>query len=253
MPLGVQRQYPPLTTSYMLRSVYVSVARERTATHERPTWRRLGRWIHDRWLTLVMLIVVVLVGQIAAGWSEYNQGQSDHGLPAVTLFGYFTVGHFWEALLNWRAMLAMAAFISLMMFLIRGTRRNRADRGVMELVDAYLGRRRPARRAMAVKRGGWGPRVPPPARSDWDCLLFLLVVRARCRGVGGIARSGTARTGRRGTGRPRHVEPLLVRVVSELAERVSLVAAMDGWRSTCGSAALRSPSLFMLRTPKLGL
>ena len=118
------------------------------------------RWIHDRSLTLVMLglFAVFLVGQIAAGWSEYNQGQSDHGLPAVTLFGYFTVGHFWEALFeNWESeFLQMAAFISLTTFLYqKGSPESRRP-GVTELVDAdpreyaYL-----PGVPWPVKRGGW--------------------------------------------------------------------------------------------------
>ena len=198
------------------------------------------RWIHDRSLTLVMLglFAVFLVGQIAAGWSEYNQGQSDHGLPAVTLFGYFTVGHFWEALFeNWESeFLQMAAFISLTTFLYqKGSPESRRP-GVTELVDAdpreyaYL-----PGVPWPVKRGGW---ILTLYERSLGLALFLCSSSrgpGTLSGVGGIsARSGTARTGRRGTGRLRHVEPLLVRVVSELAERISL-GSRDGM--ACGLPA----------------
>jgi hypothetical protein len=137
------------------------------------------RWIHDRSLTLVMLglFAVFLAGQIVAGWSEFNQAQSDRGLPAVTLFGYFTVGHFWEALFeNWESeFLQMAAFISLTTFLYqKGSPESRRP-GVMELVDAD-----PREYAdlpgvpWPVERGGWILTIYERSLGLALFLLFLL-------------------------------------------------------------------------------
>jgi hypothetical protein len=136
-------------------------------------------WIHDRSLTLVMLglFALFLVGQIVAGWLEFNQAQTDHGLPAITLFGYFTVGHFWEALFeNWESeFLQMAAFISFTTVLYqKGSPESRRP-GVMELVDVdpreYVNL---PDVPWPVKRGGWILTIYERSLGLALFLLFLL-------------------------------------------------------------------------------
>jgi hypothetical protein len=137
------------------------------------------RWVHDRSLTLVMLglFAVFLAGQIVAGWSEFNQAQTEHGLPAIGLFGYFAVGHFWEALFeNWESeFLQMAAFISFTTVLYqKGSPESRRP-GVVELVDAD-----PREYAdlpdvpWPVKRGGWILFIYERSLGSALFLLFLL-------------------------------------------------------------------------------
>jgi hypothetical protein len=141
--------------------------------------RGVVRWIHDRSLTLVMLglFAIFLLGQIVAGWHEFNQARTDHGLPAIPLSAYFAVGHLWEALFeNWESeFLQMAAFISLTTFLYqKGSPESRRP-GVMELVDADP--REYAEQPgvpWPVKRGGWILTVYEHSLGSALFVLFLL-------------------------------------------------------------------------------
>src|SRR6187402_1635613 len=96
-------------------------------------------WIRDRALTLVLMtvFVVFLVGQGFTGFVEYNDEQTQHGQPAVTLADYLATGHPWEAVFeNWESeFLQMAVFVLLTTFLIqKGSPESRRP-GVKELVD----------------------------------------------------------------------------------------------------------------------
>jgi hypothetical protein len=96
-------------------------------------------WFRDRSLTLVMLgfFLVFSAGQLLTGWHEYNTGQLEHGEAIVSLGGYFSTGHLWEALFeNWESeFLQMAAFVVLTtIFVQRGSPESRRP-GVTEPVD----------------------------------------------------------------------------------------------------------------------
>jgi hypothetical protein len=97
-------------------------------------------WLHDRSLTLTMLALfgVCGVGQIAAGWFEYNETLVEHGSAAVGLATYLGQGHPWEALFeNWESeFLQMSAFVVLSAYLYQvGSPESRRP-GVHELADA---------------------------------------------------------------------------------------------------------------------
>ena len=121
---------------------------------------RLGAWLRDRSLTLVMLGLfgVFLAGQVVTGWYEYNGTLQEHGAAAIPFAAYLTVGHPWEALFeNWESeFLQMAAFVTFTVFLYqKGSPESRRP-GTIELVDVDP-------RSFAdqddvpwpVKRGGW--------------------------------------------------------------------------------------------------
>jgi hypothetical protein len=102
--------------------------------------REAGRWLRDRALTLVLLVMFAVsgAGQLATGLAEYNEDQRQHGRPAASLTGYLGTGHPWEALFeNWESeFLQMAAFILLTTCLVqKGSPESRRP-GAKELVDA---------------------------------------------------------------------------------------------------------------------
>ena len=116
-------------------------------------------WIRDRSLTLAMLalFVIFLVGQIVTGWHEYNNGQAEHGDRLVSLRGYLSTGHMWEATFeNWESeFLQMAAFVVMTTMLVqKGSPESRRP-GVIEAVDADPRRFQNAPNApWPVRRGG---------------------------------------------------------------------------------------------------
>ena len=139
---------------------------------------RIGAWIYDRSLTLVMLALfgLFLAGQVVTGWYEFNETLKEHGAAAVPLAAYLTVGHPWEALFeNWESeFLQMAAFITFTTCLYqKGSPESRRP-GTIELVDADP-------RSFAdqddapwpVKRGGWILKV---YEHSLGLALFLLFV-----------------------------------------------------------------------------
>jgi hypothetical protein len=140
---------------------------------------RLAAWVRDRSLTLTMLALfaVCAVGQILAGWADYNRTLTDHGGRAVGLGTYVTLGHLWEALFeNWESeFLQMCAFVVLGAYLYQvGSPESRRP-GVRELVDAD-----PRDYADApdvpwpVRRGGWVLRVYEYSLGGALFLLFLV-------------------------------------------------------------------------------
>ena len=136
-------------------------------------------WLRDRALTLVLmaLFVVFLIGQLATGLSEYNTERQEHGEPVVTMTGYLSTGHPWEALFeNWESeFLQMAAFVLLTTVLIqKGSPESRRP-GVLEPVD--VDPRHFAHEPDApwpVRRGGWMLRVYEHSLGLAFVLLFLV-------------------------------------------------------------------------------
>ncbi len=99
----------------------------------------MGRFLRDNGLSVVMLVlfVLALVGQIATGHKEYNDDQTEHGRPEVTLGGYLTTGHFIEATFeNWESeFLQMAAYVMLTVFLYQRGSSESKDPDKEEEVD----------------------------------------------------------------------------------------------------------------------
>ena len=84
------------------------------------------------------LFAVCTVGQVLAGWFDFNQTATSHGAPAIALGTYVTRGHLWEALFeNWESeFLQMSAFVVLSAYLYQvGSPESRRP-GAHELVDA---------------------------------------------------------------------------------------------------------------------
>ena len=137
------------------------------------------RWIRDRALTLALLalFVVSLVGQLVAGFHEYNATLREHHQGAVGATDYFASGHPWAALFeNWESeFLQMAVFVLLTTILVqKGSPESRRP-GVTELVDAD-----PRDFASApgapwpVRRGGWVLRVYENSLGIAFLTLFLV-------------------------------------------------------------------------------
>jgi hypothetical protein len=72
------------------------------------------------WAALA-LFVVSFGGQVATGERVYNQDQTSHHQPTVTLAGYLTTGHFVEATFeNWESeFLQMGTYVFLTVFLVQ--------------------------------------------------------------------------------------------------------------------------------------
>ncbi|MEO5821717.1 MAG: DUF6766 family protein [Vicinamibacteraceae bacterium] len=136
-------------------------------------------WLRDRSMTLTMLALfaVCAVGQIAAGWVEYNHTLTAHGGLAVALGGYVTSGHFWEAIFeNWESeFLQMSAFVVLSAYLYQiGSPESRRP-GVHELVDADPRQFRDQPDVpWPVRRGGWALWAYQYSLGGALFLLFLL-------------------------------------------------------------------------------
>ena len=197
-------------------------------------------WIRDRALTLAMMamFLLFLAGQMVTGFYEYNATQDEHGQARVTVAGYLETGHPWEALFeNWESeFLQMAVFILVTTCLIqKGSPESRRP-NVTELVDAD-----PRDFADApgvpwpVKRGGWILRIYENSLGLAFVLLFLMAWVGHA--AGGFAEFAADEV-THGQARPTlgvylAVAAVLVRIVPELAERVSVRSAR--W---CGSPCI---------------
>lgn len=138
-----------------------------------------GRWVRDRALTLVLMVMFLLflVAQIVSGHREYNATRTEHGEELTSIAQYLTTGHPWEALFeNWESeFLQMAVFVLLTTILIqRGSPESRRP-GVTELVDTdprdFAG---DAGAPWPVRRGGWVLRVYEHSLGLAFVILFLL-------------------------------------------------------------------------------
>src|SRR5688572_21185379 len=115
-------------------------------------------WLKRNSMSLAMfsLFVLSLIGQIAAGQRTYNEDQSEHGQPAVTVVQYLGSGHFMEAVFeNWESeFLQMAAFVFLSAVLYqKGSPESRKLQGEPEL-DADPRQEKKKDSPWPVHRGG---------------------------------------------------------------------------------------------------
>ncbi len=185
-------------------------------------------WLRDRALTLALmaLFLLFLAGQLITGFAEFNSERVQHGQVAVTAADYLATGHPWEALFeNWESeFLQMAAFVLLTTFMVqKGSPESRRP-GAKELVDADpRDFAHDPRVPWPVRRGGWilpdlrafsGPRVRRPLLDHVGGSCAGRICRV-CVRPGGASAAATS------ISRLPDVGPVLVRIISELAKRVS--------------------------------
>jgi hypothetical protein len=128
-------------------------------------------------IVLVALFVVSLGGQTLTGWKEMNDEAREHGAPTVSLGGYFSTGHFWEATgENWESeFLQMAVFVLLTTVLYQKGSAESKRIGAIEEND--LDPRRFSEMPDApgpVKRGGWRLRLYENSLGLTFVLLFVV-------------------------------------------------------------------------------
>lgn len=150
--------------------------------------RRASQIWHNNSLSIVLfaLFLGCMVGQTLTGWREYNGEQQDHARTAVSLPGYMTTGHFWEATgENWESeFLQMAMFVILTTFLRQKGSAESKRLDVVEDVDLDPVRFRDAPGAPGpVRRGGWRLKIYRQSLSLTFGLLFA--VSFALHGVGG--------------------------------------------------------------------
>jgi len=120
----------------------------------------IGSWLHDRALTLVLLVMFAfsLLGQFETGYRQYNANRVEHQRPPVSMSAYAASGHWWESVFeNWESeFLQMAVFILLTTTLVQKGSPESRRAHVKEAVDADP--RDFAAKPNApwpVRRGGW--------------------------------------------------------------------------------------------------
>ena len=142
-----------------------------------PTSRLRNVW-HDHGLSIVLIVLFLLtfVGQVGAGWLDYNEDQRAHGERAVGLAQYLTTGHFGEATFeNWESeFLQMAFFVLLTVFLYQKGSSESKRPDAIELVD--LDPRESPNKDSApwpVRRGGLVLRLYENSLSLSFAMLFV--------------------------------------------------------------------------------
>ena len=115
-------------------------------------------WLKRNSMSIAMLALFALslIGQIVTGHRTYNDDQSEHGAPTVSIGQYLGSGHFVEAVFeNWESeFLQMAAFVFLSAILYqKGSPESRKLQGEPEL-DADPRAERKKDSPAPVHRGG---------------------------------------------------------------------------------------------------
>ncbi|HEX2080498.1 MAG TPA: DUF6766 family protein [Longimicrobium sp.] len=128
-------------------------------------------------ITWLLMFVVFLGGQAAAGHSVYNEEQRQHGEQTVTFGQYLGTGHFGEAVFeNWESeFLQMAMFVILTAFLFqKGASESKDPEKDHEPVDEDPRRHRGDPDAPGpVKRGGLALKLYENSLAITLFLLFL--------------------------------------------------------------------------------
>jgi hypothetical protein len=143
-------------------------------------------WLKGNSMSIAMfsLFLLSLIGQIAAGQRTYNDDQSEHGNPAVTMSQYLGSGHFIEAVFeNWESeFLQMAAFVFLSAILYqKGSPESRKLHGEPEL-DADPRRERKPDSPAPVRRGGLILKLYEHSLTLALLLLFVVSFLLHARG-----------------------------------------------------------------------
>src|SRR3712207_4699845 len=126
---------------------------------------------------MLALFGVALVGQAVTGLAEYNDENTEHGEPPISMPAYLSTGHFIEATFeNWESeFLQMASYVVLTAFLYqKGSSESKAP-GRLEEVDVRLRPEDvPSDAPWPVRRGGWVLKLYENSLSLAFVVLFLL-------------------------------------------------------------------------------
>ena len=117
-------------------------------------------FLRDNGLALACggLFLIFFIGMVASGWDVYNQEQSSHGSPPVSLFGYLGSGDFIEATFeNWESeFLQMGMYVVLTAFLYQKGSSESKPIGSAAPQDADPRQARIEKHTPGpVRRGGW--------------------------------------------------------------------------------------------------
>ena len=188
----------------------------------------MREWLRDHGLLVanLALFLIFFGGMVLSGVRVYNSEQLQHGQQAVSLSGYLLTGAFYEATFeNWESeFLQMGMYVVLTAYLFqRGSSESKPiDQPAPQDEDPRRAANRPGA-PWPVRHGGW---VLTAYEHSLSALFFILFFGAVVgHAIGGAKdysdrATGARRPRRHGVAVSRHFA-VLVRVVPELAERVS--------------------------------
>ena len=123
---------------------------------------RAGRFLKENSLSLFFLAIFLaaLVGQAIAGHSLYNQEQSDHGEPVISLWRYLSTSHFGNAVMeNWQSEYLQFALFALatVWFLQKGSPESKEldQAGTESDKDQKVGRHAASDSPALARFGDW--------------------------------------------------------------------------------------------------
>ncbi len=192
----------------------------------------MREWLRDHGLLVanLALFLIFFGGMVLSGVRVYNSEQLEHGEQAVSLGRYLLTGEFYEATFeNWESeFLQMGMYVVLTAILFQ--RGSSESKPVDEPAPQDENPREAADRPGApwpVRHGGW---VLTAYEHSLSALFFILffasIVGHAIGGAKAYSDEELAHGGRAGehAAVPRHLA-VLVRVISELAERVPCCGA----------------------------
>jgi hypothetical protein len=127
-------------------------------------------------LVLLLLFIFTLLGQLLAGWKDFNEDQKEHGMPAVSVTFYAHTGHFWQAVAeNWESeFLQMAMFVILTVGLYQKGSPESNDPEEKEPADPSDAARTNPKSPWPVRKGGWLLRLYAHSLSIAFAFMFFV-------------------------------------------------------------------------------
>jgi Domain of unknown function (DUF6766) len=136
-------------------------------------------WFRRNGLSAVVLFIflLLLIGQVGAGWQSYNQERAEQGASPLSLTSYLASGHFAEATSeNWESeFLQMAAYVLFTVFLRQ--KGSAESKSLSEEEDVDRDPRQDRNKPgvpYPVRHGGWLLRLYECSLSLAFFILFLL-------------------------------------------------------------------------------
>lgn len=134
------------------------------------------KWLKNNSLSITLLVLFLfsIVGQIVTGCQEHNQEMQQEGRAAISMLRYLTSGHFLQATFeNWESeFLQMALFVVLTMFLYQKGSSESKDPDKEEEVDREPDPNK-KEAPWPVKKGGF---VLSVYKHSLCYILFLLFI-----------------------------------------------------------------------------
>ena len=139
----------------------------------------MKRFLRENGLSLALfgLFFVTFLGQIGAGFMQYNQDQQEHGEPEVGLGEYLKTGHFIEATFeNWESeFLQMSAYTIFTVFLYqKGSAESKSLSKDNKVDEDPRTKQSDPHAPWAVRRGGWVLKVYEYSLTVTLLTLFLV-------------------------------------------------------------------------------